>query len=94
MSKIEQALKDGYQALAQQFSLYRLLDRYQMLLIQHKPHEWQSDYNAITKIKKGIEIGTGATEGYTDGGILKDLDHIEFLQTSCTKLFEPTETKL
>ena len=94
MSKIEQALKDGYQALAQQFGLYRLLDRYQALILEHKPNEWQSDYNAITKIKKGIEIGTGATEGYTDGGILKDLDHIEFLQTSCTKLFEPTETKL
>ena len=90
-SKIEQALKDGYQAIAQQFGLYRLLDHYQALLVEHKPYEWQSDYAQVEKIKRGIEHGTYSTYGWTDGGILKDLDHIEFLQTSPAKLFEPTE---
>ena len=90
-SKIEQALKDGYQAIAQQFGLYRLLDHYQALLVEYKPHEWQSDYALVEKIKRGIEHGTYSTQGWTDGGILKNLDKIEFLQTSPAKLFEPTE---
>lgn len=88
MSKIEQALKDGYQAIAQQFGLYRLLDRYQALLVKHQPHDWQSDYYTVSKIKKSIEIATKTTEGYTDGGLLTDLDKIELLQTSCTYLFK------
>lgn len=91
-SKIEQALKDGYQAIAQQFGLYRLLDHYQALLVEHKPHLWQSDYAQVEKIKRGIEHGTYSTEGWTNGGILKNLDinSIEILQTSPAKLFEPT----
>ena len=92
MNKLVEILKDGYEAIAQQFSLYRLLDRYQALLVEYKPNEWQSDYDVIAKIKKQIEFGAGVAEGYTDGGRLKEIEpQIDILKTSCVKLFEPTE---
>lgn len=88
-SKLIQELKDGYQAIAQQFSLYTLLDRYETLLLEHKPYQWQSDYNVIVAIKKQITLGVAVTEGYTDGGLLKaDDGKVHLSDTSCIKLFE------
>lgn len=82
-NRLAKLLKNGYEAIAQQFGLYRLLDRYQAMLVEHKPKGWQGDYNAIEQIKKQIELSTGATQGYTDCGALQSAP----LQTSCVKLF-------
>lgn len=91
MTNLEKTLKEGFEALAQQFDFYRLLDQHQAFLVKYKPDGWQDDYNRLTSIKRNVEFGIGLSEGWTIGGYHKPDDDRDFLRIRCTDLFKHTE---